>query len=188
VVWGFAMLVARTYEERFLWDGPEEFRRVFLAAALLLATVGTVSWAIQLEVARGFVVVALPLATLATLTQRYLWRQHVGRRRKQGELLQTTLLVGHRSGVEALNRQIQGHPRQGYRVIGCCLPTVVGAAGQSLDGLPVLGDLAGVASIGRRHGVEPSLCCRPRSWTARRSVASPGNWRRPLPRSCWCRR
>jgi exopolysaccharide biosynthesis polyprenyl glycosylphosphotransferase len=154
VVWGFAMLVARTYEERFLWDGPEEFRRVFLAAALLLATVGTVSWAIQLEVARGFVVVALPLATLATLTQRYLWRQHVGRRRKQGELLQTTLLVGHRSGVEALNRQIHGHPRQGYRVIGCCLPTVGGAAGQSPDGLPLLGDLAGVASVVRRHGVD----------------------------------
>jgi hypothetical protein len=103
------MLVARTYEERFLWDGPEEFRRVFLAAALLLATVGTVSWAVQLEVARGFVVVALPLATLATLatlTQRYLWRRHVGRQRKQGEFLQTTLLVGHRSDVEALNRQI----------------------------------------------------------------------------------
>src|SRR4051812_39539496 len=36
-VWLLAMLVARTYEERFLWRGPDEFRRVFFAAALLLA-------------------------------------------------------------------------------------------------------------------------------------------------------
>jgi exopolysaccharide biosynthesis polyprenyl glycosylphosphotransferase len=154
VVWAFAMLVARTYEERFLWDGPEEFRRVFLAAALLLATVGTVSWAVQLEVARGFVVVALPLATLATLTQRYLWRQRLSRQRQQGECLQTTLLVGDRSGVEALHRQIQGQPQQGYRVIGFCLPAAQGAAGQLCAGLPVLGDLDGIAGVVRRHDVD----------------------------------
>jgi exopolysaccharide biosynthesis polyprenyl glycosylphosphotransferase len=154
VVWTFAMLVARTYEKRFLWEGPEEFRRVFLAAALLLATVGTVSWAVQLEVARGFVVVALPLATLTTLTQRYFWRQHLGRQRQQGECLQTTLLVGPRSGVDALHRQMQRQPRQGYRVIGCCVPAFQGSAGHSFDGLPVLGDLVGIAGVVRRHDVD----------------------------------
>ncbi len=41
---------------------------MFFAAMLLLAAVGTVSWALGLEVARGFVVVALPVATLLTLT------------------------------------------------------------------------------------------------------------------------
>jgi exopolysaccharide biosynthesis polyprenyl glycosylphosphotransferase len=154
VVWAFAMVVARTYEERFLWEGPEEFRRVFLAAALLLATVGTLSWAVQLEVARGFVVVALPLATLATLTQRYAWRQRLRRSRRQGECLQRTLLVGHRSGVQALRWQIQREPRQGYQLIGCCLPTVGGAGDQSFDDLPVLGDLDGVVTAVRRHDVD----------------------------------
>ena len=152
VVWAFAMLVARTYEERFLWDGAEEFRRVFLAAALLLATVGTVSWAVQLEVARGLVVIALPLAALMTLTQRYAWRQHLSRQRSHGECLQKTLLVGHPSGVAALHRQIQRQPRQGYQVIGCCLPR--GAGDPSLDGLRVVGDLDGVVGAVRRYAVD----------------------------------
>ena len=42
LVWLAAMLVARSYEERFLWVGADEFRRVLFDAALLLATVGTV--------------------------------------------------------------------------------------------------------------------------------------------------
>ena len=74
-VWVLAMLVGRAYEERFLWEGPEEFRRVFVAAMMVLAGVGTVSWALQLEVARGFVVLALPLATALTIAARYVQRQ-----------------------------------------------------------------------------------------------------------------
>jgi exopolysaccharide biosynthesis polyprenyl glycosylphosphotransferase len=154
LVWIFAMLVARTYETRFLWAGQEEFRRVFLAAALLLATVGTVSWGVHLEVARGFVVVALPLATLTTLITRYAWRQQVRAQRRQGERLQTMLLVGHPSGVEALDRQIRRHRGEGYQVIGCCVPTSGRLVGHSISGVPVLGDLDAVYSTVRRHDVD----------------------------------
>src|SRR5688572_18605741 len=97
VVWVAAMLFSRTYEERFLWVGPEEFRRVFAAAVLLLATVGTVSWALKLEVARGFTVLALPLATLLTLLLRSALRARVHRQRRSGHHLQTMLIAGHRS-------------------------------------------------------------------------------------------
>src|SRR5215218_627846 len=72
VIWVDSMLIARSYEERFLWVGAEEFRRVFFAAMMLLATLGTVSWAFRLEVARGFVILAVPVATLMTLAQRYI--------------------------------------------------------------------------------------------------------------------
>src|SRR4051812_9098212 len=37
VIWVGAMLIARSYEERFLWVGAEEFRRIFFAAMMLLA-------------------------------------------------------------------------------------------------------------------------------------------------------
>ena len=41
LVWVAAMAIGRTYEQRFLWVGAEEFRRVFFAATLMLAAVGT---------------------------------------------------------------------------------------------------------------------------------------------------
>jgi exopolysaccharide biosynthesis polyprenyl glycosylphosphotransferase len=155
LVWVGAMLVARTYEQRFLWVGAEEFRRVFSAAVMLLAAVGTLSWAFKLEVARGFVVVALPLATVLTLGQRYARRQRLHRERARGQFQQTTLLVGHRGGVAALDDQLDREGYHGYRVIGCCLPADQQHPGEdAFNGLPVLGGLDAVAEVVARYEVD----------------------------------
>src|SRR4051812_7979465 len=154
VVWLAAMLAARAYEQRFLWIGPEEFRRVFFASALLLATVGTVSWAFNLGGARGFVVVALPLATVLTLGQRLLHRRWLHRQRERGRYQQTALLVGHRDGVAALHAQIQREAYHGYRIIGCCVPSCRAGDPRRFDGLHVLGDLDDVVEVVERYEVD----------------------------------
>jgi exopolysaccharide biosynthesis polyprenyl glycosylphosphotransferase len=154
VVWVGAMLVSRSYERRFLWVGPEEFRRVFSAALLLVAAIGTVSWGFKLEIARGFVVLALPLATLLTLLQRYGHRKWVQRQRAQGLFQQTTVIVGHRSAVSALYQQIAREAYHGYRVIGCCVPAEQVAGTSDIgNGPPVLGTLDEVADVVARHHV-----------------------------------
>jgi exopolysaccharide biosynthesis polyprenyl glycosylphosphotransferase len=155
LIWVGAMLVARCYEQRFLWVGPEEFRRVFFAATMLLATLGTVSWAFRLEVARGFVILAVPLATTLTLAQRYARRRLLHRARGRGRYQQTTILVGHRSAVSALDEQIDREAYHGYRVIGCCLPSDQQRPGaDAYNGLPVLGDLDEVADVVVRYEVD----------------------------------
>src|SRR4051812_45854374 len=106
VVWVLAMMVSRSYEQRFLWVGAEEFRRVAGAAVLLLAAVGTVSWAFKLEVARGFVVIALPLAMLLTLLERGAHRSWLRHRRLRGEFQETAVIAGHHRGVAALHEQM----------------------------------------------------------------------------------
>ena len=155
LAWVTAMLVARSYEQRFLWVGAEEFRRVFFAAMLMLAGVGTVSWALKLDLARGFVVVALPLATVSTLLVRYLLRARVHRARGSGRYMQTALLVGHRNGVGALKRQIEREKYHGYSVVGCLLPCGQHLPSQSLfDGIPVLGGLDDVVAVVERFEVD----------------------------------
>jgi len=155
LIWVGAMLVARSYEQRFLWIGPEEFRRIFFAAMMLLATLGTVSWAFRLEVARGFVILAVPLATTLTLVQRYTRRKLLHRARGRGRYQQTTILVGHRSAVAALDNQIDREAYHGYRVIGCCLPAdQYDAAADAFNGRPVLGDLDEVAGVVTRYEVD----------------------------------
>ncbi len=149
------MFVARAYEERFLWVGAEEFRRVLAAAVALLAAVGAVSWAFQLQLARGFVVLALPLATALTLMLRYGHRSWLHRRRAEGKFLQTAIIVGHRNGVVALHEQIDREAYHGYRVIGCCLPpAVAGSQPLAFDGLPVLGSLEEVVDVVREYQVD----------------------------------
>jgi exopolysaccharide biosynthesis polyprenyl glycosylphosphotransferase len=155
VVWLPVMLLARTYEERFLWIGVEEYRRVLAAAVAVLAAVATVSWALRLDVARGFVVLTLPLATVLTLLVRAAHRHWLRRERQHGRHLQTTILVGPRSAVAALDEQLQRSPHQGYRVIGCCLPSVQqSTAADAFNGLPVLGDVCEVADVVKRFEVD----------------------------------
>ncbi|SDC39180.1 exopolysaccharide biosynthesis polyprenyl glycosylphosphotransferase [Geodermatophilus telluris] len=154
MAWVLAMLVGRAYEERFLWVGPEEFRRVFDAAVLLLAAVATVSWGLSIDVARGFVVVALPLATVLTLIVRVVHRQWLRLQRGRGRHLQTTLLVGHRSGVAALDEQIDREAHHGLKVVGCCLPTGSARGADAFNGLPVLGGLDQVAAVVREYQVD----------------------------------
>ncbi|MCZ2825557.1 MULTISPECIES: sugar transferase [unclassified Modestobacter] len=153
LVWVAAMAVGRSYEERFLWVGPEEFRRVFFSAVLLLASVGTVSWAFKLEVARSFVVVALPLATVLGLLQRYAQRSWLHHQRTHGRFQQTAILVGHRNGTAELHAQLVRQAQHGLRVIGVCLPSAP-PAGTVFDGLPVLGGFADIADVVRRYEVD----------------------------------
>ena len=153
LVWTGVMFLARSYEQRFLWTGPEEFRRIFFASAQLLATVGTTSWALRLEVARGFVLVALPLTIVLTVAQRFAQRKWVHARRRRGHLLQEVLLVGHPLSVLALREQLAGEPYQGYRVIGCCLPRGV-ADHAVMEGLPVLGTFDEVVDVVVALGID----------------------------------
>ncbi len=155
VLWLGAMHVGRTYEERFLWVGPDEFRRVFDSALLLFALVAAVAWGLDLAVARGFVVIAIPLAALLTLLQRYWRRQRLHRARSDGSFQQTTVVVGHRGAVASLHAQLERAAYHGYRVIGCCLPggrDVDGSA--DFHGLPVLGGLDEVVDVVRRYEVD----------------------------------
>jgi exopolysaccharide biosynthesis polyprenyl glycosylphosphotransferase len=152
-VWVLAMYLARSYELRYLGLGADEFRRVLTACVWVVAAFGTISWATQWDIARGFVVVALPLASFVTLVQRYVRRQVLHRQRSRGQHRSRTLIVGHRSGVAALRRQIDTAVYQGLDVIGCCVPAGLDRRGIDPTA-PVLGGLDEVVDVVRRHRVD----------------------------------
>ena len=141
------MSVARAYEARFLTVGYEEFRRVLIAAVAVIATVGTFSWATKAEVARGYVIIALPLATMLTLLGRYSARKFVHRRRRSGDFMSDVLLVGHGRSAADLVRQMRRDPHHGMRIVGACVPN----GGQSEElaavGVPVLGSFEDVDKL-----------------------------------------
>ena len=144
LLWLVAMAAARTYEPRFLSVGYEEFHRVLVAAVVVIATVATASWATKAEIARGYVLIALPTATALTLLGRYLVRKWVHRKRRRGYFMSNVLLVGHgRTGAE-LVRQMRDDAHHGMRIVGACVPD----RGDSEDlmslGVPVVGGFENV--------------------------------------------
>lgn len=141
LLWLAAMAAARAYEARFLSVGFEEFRRVLFAAVVVIATVATVSWVTKAQIARGYILVALPMATVLTLLGRYLIRKWVHRKRHRGFFMSDVLLVGHgRTGAE-LVRQVRGDTHHGMRIVGACVPRERASTDLMALGVPVLGGL-----------------------------------------------
>ena len=143
------MAAAGTYDRRFIGVGSEEFRRAVVAALGVISFVGTFSWATRAEIARGYMVIALPAATLATLALRYALRKHVHRLRADGRCVQRTLLVGRVSAVEDLAERLGLAQHHGYQVIGACLTPHDGLP-ERRGKVPVVGGLGDVEAAVRR--------------------------------------
>ena len=135
-LWLLACASVRSYELRFLGTGSEEFRRVFDAGVRLLAFTAVVSFALRLEPARTYVLLALPLTVLLTLLGRYATRQLLHSRRAEGECLHNVVVVGRERSCAELIRQLRQGTHAGFRVVGACIDRPQGPA---VEGIPVVG-------------------------------------------------
>ena len=143
-LWVLTLSFCRAYEHRYLGVGAEEFNRVAVASLVVIAAVSTVSYAFHLELARGFVLIALPLTAALTLVWRYAARKRLHHRRARGECQQRVVVVGHRASAEALVQQISEAPYHGLLVAGVCLPDTARDPLFDELGVPVLGDFTSV--------------------------------------------
>ena len=92
------------------------------------------------------------------------WLTHL---RRRGRAMSTVLAVGDVEGVAALVERTRRAPGLGWRVIGACTPTGAGPDGAAaVNGVPVLGDLDGVAAVALA-GHADAVAVRPApGWTA----------------------
>ncbi|MEV4175596.1 sugar transferase [Nonomuraea sp. NPDC049709] len=145
VVWCCAVALTRAYEPRMLGVGSEEFRRVVQAGVALTAGTAIGSYVTKTDVARGYVVLALPLVTLFTLVFRYALRRSLQRRRAAGACMRKVVAVGHSASIAELVRLFRRERHHGMDVVAACLPG--GHAGQRVGDVPVAGDLSDVPIV-----------------------------------------
>lgn len=162
-LWVGVLAAFRSYEPRFLGVGSEEYDRVLRAGVLVLAMVATTCWGLKLDVARGFVVIALPTATLLTLVWRYVARQRLHARRAQGRCQQQVLVAGHLDQVLSMLGHLSRSTHHGMVITGACLPRPHGVEGHLppttppelvTAGVPVVGYLDEVADAAARTDVD----------------------------------
>ena len=146
-----------------LGNGAVEFRRILRAGASLFAVVVTADYLLRLEIARGFLLLALPLGTIGMLAARLSWRRRSRLRRRAGHDLVDVLVIGGRFSAAVLARQLQANPEFGCRVTGLCVPDgdadglrdggATAGRPATLDGVPVVGGLDTVPEVVQRTGV-----------------------------------
>ena len=81
MLWIVALWLAGAYDVRFIGTGSDEFRKVLNASVSLTATVAIFSYAINLELSRVYVVIALPSVTLFDMVARLAMRKRLHRKR-----------------------------------------------------------------------------------------------------------
>ncbi|GIF08762.1 sugar transferase [Actinoplanes siamensis] len=137
------LAVARAYERRYLFVGSDEYQRVIRGGGGLIAGVALVSYALDLDLARSYVLAALPAAVVSVLVLRFVLRKRLHLARARGEALRRVIVVGHELSVIGITRQLRRERYHGLEVVGACLPPH--ADGIEVD-LPVYGSFEDVAS------------------------------------------
>jgi exopolysaccharide biosynthesis polyprenyl glycosylphosphotransferase len=122
VAWMLALLLSHAYERRFLFIGNDEYRRVLNAGIGLTAALAVLSYAGNVQVARGYVVVALPLVTLAGVAARFALRRRLFRLRRRGECMRRVVVLGYERAAANFCRQLRRERYHGMEIVGACLP------------------------------------------------------------------
>lgn len=143
-VWLCALAIFRTRSPRVIGAGLEEYRLVVSATVWTFGAIAIVTLLARVDVARGYLAVALPLGLLALLVTRNLRRVYVARQRAVGKYQTAVLAIGDREAVTVLADELMRDPANGYRVVGMCMPRYdeVVADSISIHGrqIPILGD------------------------------------------------
>jgi exopolysaccharide biosynthesis polyprenyl glycosylphosphotransferase len=153
LVWLASLLMAGAYDARFIGVGTDEFRRVLNAGAFLIAAVAILSYAFKADVARGYVVIALPCMTLFDLLSRFALRKRLHRARRRGEFMRRVVVVGHARLVADIVAMLRRETYHGLSVVAACL-----ADAQAHDGIiaevPATAGLTAIPDIVRQFDAD----------------------------------
>jgi exopolysaccharide biosynthesis polyprenyl glycosylphosphotransferase len=150
LLWIIAVRVVGGYEMRFLGNGPDEFRRVLNAGVSLTAGLALISYAVNNELSRAYLIISMPVIIVLDLSARFVLRKHLHRLRNAGRCMSTVVAVGHAAAVEQLISELRREPHHGLDVVAACLADGTGIS--EVAGVPVVGGLDSTADVVRNIG------------------------------------
>jgi exopolysaccharide biosynthesis polyprenyl glycosylphosphotransferase len=139
-----AMVASRAWEARVLGSGSEEYARLLKAVVSSSVVLGLVGLAFNVDSARPWVFMIIPLGGLFAGAGRHVLRKPLHRRRSHGECLHSVLAIGNEDSVAELIARTGRATHHGWTVTAACTPA---GAGDDIDGVPVLGDLDAARSV-----------------------------------------
>ena len=141
VVWMMGLAMADSRGRRVVGAGSTEYVRVANASFVVFSIVIIGCFLVQLDVARGYLLIALPAGILLLLAERHVWRKWLLHQRRRGAYSARVLLVGSTSSVTQIARELERSRGSGYHVVGACVPT--GRVGATIEGsdVPIMGNV-----------------------------------------------
>lgn len=141
VAWMWSLSFIDSRSDRVIGTGSQEYIRIVDASFRLFGTIAIIAFLTQVDVARGYLLISLPVGIVVLVFTRWLWRQWLVMKRSRGKYSANVLLVGSLSSVTQLARELARNPSAGYRVVGACVPS--GKVADTIPGtdVPVMGSV-----------------------------------------------
>ncbi|GHD45430.1 sugar transferase [Mycetocola manganoxydans] len=118
VAWLVALAAFRTQDSRVIGAGASEYKRIVNASATTFGLLAILFLIFNIDVARGYFLLALPVGTLGLLAAHWLWRKWLISQRNQDHYLCRAVVVGTLDEVGYVIRQIQQKSGAAYNVVG----------------------------------------------------------------------
>jgi exopolysaccharide biosynthesis polyprenyl glycosylphosphotransferase len=146
LLWMGALSLSDSRDYRVIGIGTTEYVRIADASFRLFGVVAIVAFLTRIDVARGFLLISLPIGVAVLLLTRWLWRQWLVTKRRNGEWSARILLVGSESSVAQIAKELQRSRHSGYLVVGACVPNGKVAGVIPGTGVPVMGSVNAIRS------------------------------------------
>ncbi|GAA4358705.1 sugar transferase [Microbacterium rhizosphaerae] len=148
MAWMWCLSLTDSRRARVVGVGSLEYVRIVTASFRLFGTIAILAFIFRVDVARGYLLIALPVGVGLLAGSRWAWRRWLVRRRVRGEYTAQALLVGSTASVRHIARELAASPEAGYRVVGVCVDDR--AAGSTIGDdcdVRVLGDFGSVERV-----------------------------------------
>lgn len=139
LLWLLALSAFDTRDRHVVGHGPQEYRRVVNATVALFAVCVAIAFFLRLEVSRALFLIAIPLGLIALVASRWLWRQWLRKRQRNGAYVYRALVVGEPIKAGHVIDSIRREPGSGLSLVGV---VSTGGAAAQIKGVPVVGAFA----------------------------------------------
>lgn len=158
LAWLFTLSGFHTRSPRLIGTGVEEYRRVITASFGTFGAIAIVTLLLKVDIARGYLAVALPVGTIGLVLTRWAWHASVSRKRARGRCQTAVLAFGERDAVSDLATELTRSKGDGYHVVGIGIPGYGPPRGELItvggEDVPIVGGESNMLGAIRQCGAD----------------------------------
>lgn len=146
-MWWISLWQIGSWRENVLGYGTSEYSKVARATFFTFTVIALISYLTKAQVARGYLLLALPVGLALILTSRWVWRKVLIVNRKRGNFRRTAVIIGSPKSADTVCEKLSQNDEVGLQVQGAFLSQHLVPLSQSQQlslprsGVPIWGGL-----------------------------------------------
>ena len=145
LLWLVMLDVVDSRDEHHVSQGVMEYQRIVRASLGMFAGIIAVCFFFRIDFSRALLLIAMPTATVLLVFSRWLWRQWLRARQREGSYVNHVVVLGDAAKVTHIVRTIRSTSGTGYVIVGAVTKNGVARKGES--DIPVKGAYADTERI-----------------------------------------